>query len=155
MLLYCPCLCCLPFCFVFMRGMRICASFYRLFMYVLPLKIQLSGEGGWDLINRFNTVTFVCLFQGQDLHFQSNISFTFYIGVFFPLSLSRLLLNLTAYMSNTASKKQELIILREHLTSHPVFWWRLCCSFLKFFVLSEYVSLCSEFRVVMSVTIST
>jgi len=70
------------------------------------------------------------------------------------LSLSRLLLNLTAYMSNTAYKKQELIILREHLTSHPVFWWSLCCSFLKFFVLSYYVSLRSEFSVVMSVTIS-
>jgi hypothetical protein len=28
--------------------------------------------------------------------------FTFYVDVFFPLSLPRLLLNLTVYMSNTA-----------------------------------------------------
>ena len=40
---------------------------------------------------------------------------------------------------------------------HPrVLWWVPCCSsFLVFFVLSYYVSLRSEFRVVMSLPIST
>ena len=50
--------------------------------------------------------------------------------------------------------KQDLLTLLEHLSS-PLFfvWLGLCCSsFL--FVLSYYVSLCSEFRVVTSVTIS-
>jgi hypothetical protein len=51
-------------------------------------------------------------------------------------------------------KKQELRILREHLRSHPVFWWGPCCSFFQFCVLSNYLSLSSEFRGVMSVTIS-
>ena len=48
--------------------------------------------------------------------------------------------------------RQELFTLREHLGSRPVFWWDvlLIC-----FVLSYYVSLRSEFRVVVSVTNST
>jgi hypothetical protein len=48
-------------------------------------------------------------------------------------------------------KKQELRTLCEHLSSHPVFW---CCSSFQFFVLSNYLSLRSQFRDVMSVTIS-
>jgi hypothetical protein len=46
--------------------------------------------------------------------------------------------------------KQELLTLREHLSSPPVCWWGSCCSFFWFFVLSYYVSLRSEFSVVMS-----
>jgi hypothetical protein len=51
-------------------------------------------------------------------------------------------------------KKQELLILREYLSSPPVFWCGPCCSSIYFFVLSYYVSLPFEFHVVMSVTIA-
>jgi len=33
----------------------------RYVLYVLSWTIQLSGQGGWDPINRFNPATFVCL----------------------------------------------------------------------------------------------
>ena len=84
-------------------------------------------------------------------------SLTFYVDVFFPLSLIRLLQDLTVYMSNTrvSYQKQELLTLREHLSSSPVFSWGPCCLNISIFVLSYYVSLCSEFRVVMFATIST
>jgi hypothetical protein len=38
--------------------------------------------------------------------------------------------DLTVYMSSTAMsyKKQELLILREHLSSSPVLCWGPCCS---------------------------
>jgi len=36
-----------------------------------------------------------------------NVSFTFYVDVFFPLSLPRLLPDLTVYMSNTAGVLSE------------------------------------------------
>jgi len=53
-------------------------------------------------------------------------------------------------------KKQELLILREHLSSPPVFLaGSVFFSSIFLFVLSYYVPLRSEFRVVMSVTIST
>ena len=42
----------------------------------------------------------------------------------------------------------------ESMSSPQVFWWGPCCSPFQFFVLSYYVSLRSEFRVAMSVTIS-
>ena len=32
-----------------------------LFVSILPLEINLSKEEGWDTINQFNTVTFLCL----------------------------------------------------------------------------------------------
>ena len=48
-------------------------------------------------------------------------------------------------------KKQELLTLREHLSSPPGLWWCPCCSFFLFFVFS-YVSLRSEFRYVVSNT---
>ena len=51
-------------------------------------------------------------------------------------------------------KKQELLTLREHLSSLPICGCGPCCSSFQFFVLSYYVYLRSEFRVVMSVTIS-
>jgi hypothetical protein len=51
-------------------------------------------------------------------------------------------------------KRQELLILSEHPSPSQFFWWGQCCLFLKFFVLFYYVSLCFEFRVVMSVMIS-
>ena len=52
-------------------------------------------------------------------------------------------------------KKQELLTLREHLSSLPVFWLRPCCPSFHLFVLSYCVSLRSEFSVVMSVAISS
>ena len=52
-------------------------------------------------------------------------------------------------------KKQKMLTLREHLSSPPVIWLCPCCSFFYLFVLSYYVLLRSEFRVVMYVTIST
>ena len=42
---------------------RICAGFYRLFIYVMPLEIQLSRGEGWDPINLFNATTLLCLSQ--------------------------------------------------------------------------------------------
>jgi len=49
------------------EGKRICAGFfYRLFIFVLPLEIQLSRRGeGCDPINRLNPATFLCLFQAR------------------------------------------------------------------------------------------
>ena len=44
-------------------------------------------------------------------------------------------------------KRQELLTIREHLNSTPVFWWVRVAHF------SFSVSLCSDIRVVMSVTI--
>ena len=51
-------------------------------------------------------------------------------------------------------KKQERLILREHLVSPPSFLCGPCYSLFKFLVLSYWVSFRSEFCVVMSVTIS-
>jgi len=56
-------------------------------------------------------------------------------------------------MSNMSYKKQELLTLREYLSSPPEFWWGPCCSSFNF-VLSYYVSSRSEFNVVISITIS-
>jgi hypothetical protein len=46
---------------------RICAVFffYRLFIYVMQLEIQLSREEGWDLINWFNPTICLCLSQAR------------------------------------------------------------------------------------------
>ena len=52
-------------------------------------------------------------------------------------------------------KKQKLLTLREHLSSPPFFWLGPCCSSFWFFVLCFYVSLLSEFCVVMFGTFST
>ena len=63
-------------------------------------------------------------------------------------------------MENSAYKKQKLPTLREHLSLPPVcflvvfFGGVRVAHLLVFFVLSYYVSLRSEFRVVMSVMIS-
>ena len=52
-------------------------------------------------------------------------------------------------------KKQELFTLREYLSSDAIIlWWSSCCSYIQLFVLYFYVSLRSNFRVVMSATIS-
>ena len=52
-------------------------------------------------------------------------------------------------MSNMSYKKQELLTLREYLSSFPEFWRGPCCSSFNF-VLSYYVSSRSVFNVVMS-----
>ena len=44
----------LSFIFGLFRGSESVQFYYRLFIYVLPLEIQLSRENGWDPINRFN-----------------------------------------------------------------------------------------------------
>ena len=41
--------------------------FYRLFIYVLPFEVQLSRGEGYDPDNRFNSATFLCLFQVSTL----------------------------------------------------------------------------------------
>ena len=52
-------------------------------------------------------------------------------------------------------KKQELLTFREHLSSPPGFFGGVrVADLFSLFVLSYYVSLCSEFRVVMSVAFS-
>jgi hypothetical protein len=38
-------------------------------------------------------------------------------------------------------RTKQIITLREHMSSSPVFWWCPFCSSFKFFVLSYYVSL--------------
>ena len=53
-----------------------------------------------------------------------------------------------------SDKKHELLILRENMSSPVVFRWGRVAPVFSFFVLSYYVSLRSEFRVVMPVTIS-
>ena len=50
--------------------------------------------------------------------------------------------------------RADYIILRVQLSSPADFWWGPCCSSFFFFVLSYYVSVISEFPVMMSVTIS-
>ena len=47
----------------FFSGSKSVHVFYRLFIYVLLLEIQLSRGGGWDPINRLNPATFLCLAQ--------------------------------------------------------------------------------------------
>jgi hypothetical protein len=50
-------------------------------------------------------------------------------------------------------KKQELVILGEHLSS-PRFFWGFVLLILLIYVLFYYVSVRSEFRIVMPITIS-
>jgi hypothetical protein len=50
---------------VFVIGSESVEVFYRLFLYVLPLEIQLSREEGWDPINRFNSAILLCLSQAR------------------------------------------------------------------------------------------
>ena len=58
-------------------------------------------------------------------------------------------------ITRVSYKKQELITLREHLGSPPVFFGGVHVAHLfSIYVLTYYVSLRFEFRVVMSVTIS-
>ena len=79
--------------------------------------------------------------------------FTFYVDVFFPLSLLRLLSDLTVYRSNTEDVLSEArsAYSSRPLVFTPVFWWGACCSV---FVLFYYVSLRSQFCLVMLVTIT-
>jgi hypothetical protein len=61
----------------------------------------------------------------RNIHISNdNESFTFYVDVFFPLSLPRHLSILTIYIWVTrrvSYKKQELLTLRKHLSSLPYF----------------------------------
>jgi len=96
--------------------------------------------------------------KGVNIHISNdNGSFSFYVDAFFPLSLPRLLPDLTVYMSNTvvSYKMQKLHTRHEHLSSPTVFGGaRVANLFGVFVVLSYYVSLPFEFYVVMPVTIS-
>ena len=63
-----PCYCTVHVLFyfvvVFLSGSESMQVFFnRLFIYVLPLEIHLSG---WDTINQFNPVTFLCLSQAMN-----------------------------------------------------------------------------------------
>ena len=69
LLLYCPCLCCfiyfLWYCVVFWSGDESVEVFYRLFMHVLSLEIQLLRGKGCDSIKHSNPVIFyTCPMQG-------------------------------------------------------------------------------------------
>jgi len=44
---------------------NLCRFFYRLFIYVWSLAIQLSRGERWDPINRFNPAPFLCLSQAK------------------------------------------------------------------------------------------
>jgi hypothetical protein len=62
--LYCSCLYCFSFFVIVcsrLEWKRILPIFYRLFIYIYPLEIQLSRWDNWDFINRFNPATFVYL----------------------------------------------------------------------------------------------
>jgi len=86
--------------------------------------LRLSSKSGWQL---------------RSIHISNdNGSFTFYVDVFFPLSLPIPLSYLTVYISNTY-KKQELHVLREHLSSPPFF---LVGSVLPIFLVFCVVLLC-------------
>ena len=64
----------------------------------------------------------------QNIHISNdNGSFTFYVDVFFPLSLPRLLPDLTVYMSNTTGVFYEAGIAYPS-SSSPGFWWGFCSS---------------------------
>jgi hypothetical protein len=66
--------------------------------------------------------TVIINFMLQNIHRSNdNVSFPFNVDVFFPLLLSRLLPDLTVYMSSTtvSSKMQELLTLREHPSLSP------------------------------------
>jgi len=60
----------LSFIFVITCGLfgwkRICARFYGLLKYALPLENQPLTEEGCDPINRLNTATCVCLSQARN-----------------------------------------------------------------------------------------
>ena len=97
-----------------------------------------------------------CGWPLRNIHISNdNGCFTFYVDALFPLCQDFNRTWLYIWVERQVSyKKQDLLTLLEHLSS-PLFfvWLGLCCSsFL--FVLSYYVSLCSEFRVMTSVTIS-
>ena len=111
--------------------------------------------------NMARLIMFLHLWSQDVFHIlNDNGSSTFYIDVFFHLSLPRLWPDLTVYILVTkrvSYKKQELLTLREYLSSPPVFGGvRIghLFSFLCVVLLHLYVSLRSEFRVVVSVMIS-
>ena len=59
---------------------RICAGFfYLLFIYVLPLEIQLSRREDWNSINRYNPATFCVPVPRQDLNLQRHMSWSFFM----------------------------------------------------------------------------
>ena len=76
-------------------------------------------------------------------HKNNNRKSVYLYSVTLPLSLH-----------NLPRASQKWLALHKHLISPQVFWWGPCCSSFYFFVVSYYVSLCSEFSVAMSVTIS-
>ena len=85
----------------------------------------------------------------------TNMSYIFRMRTSSTISIQKLFFFNYCITWRVFYKKQEMLTLREHLSSPPVIWLCPCCSFFQFFVLSYYVSLRSEFRVVMYVTIST
>jgi hypothetical protein len=50
-----------------------------IFIYVLPLDIQLSRGEGWDLINLFNSATFILPVLSHELDSQRYMSWYFYV----------------------------------------------------------------------------
>jgi hypothetical protein len=59
--------------------------------------------------------------QDEEQQSKNTTQYVLDTDVFFCLSLPRPLPDLTIY------KKQELLTLRGHLSSPPVFWWGPCC----------------------------
>ena len=86
----------------------------------MPINILSASQSGYPLRN---------------IHISNNNrSVTFYVDVFFPQSLQRLVSNLTLYVSNTAVsyQKRDLLTLREHTSSPPFFCKCPCSSWFKF-----------------------
>ena len=82
----------------------------------LQKPLRLSSQSGWPVRN---------------VHISNdNGSFTFYVDVFFPLLLSRLLPDLTIYMSNTegALKEAGTAYLSGAPEITPGIWWGPCCA---------------------------
>ena len=78
--------------------------------------------------------------------FYVDVSFLYHCQDFYRYLLYIWVTRLVSY------KKQELLILQEHLSSPPVFFCGFRVAYKKMF--SYYASLCSELHVVIAVTIS-
>ena len=120
----------------------------RYFMYNQPISICLSSQKFFgrhhDLVDRIE------ISMSQMI---IDILFCSYI-CFFPLLLQILLPYLTVYMSNTAVTLSEAVSANSSRAPAFPIGFLVWSVLLPFFMLSYYVSLRSEFHVMMSDTIS-
>ena len=119
------------------RYSRACVQYSDLLDRVQMLTQKLL-KLSWNYCYKNCTVVITIWWPFRNIHISNdNGSLTFYVDVFFPLSLPRFWPNLTVYMSNTAVsyKNQDLLTIREYLSLPLVFWWGPCCSSFQFSVL--------------------